>query len=162
MTPKLPDELWIYIFSYCEKYYPDLYIYSEVSVYFAAVVDKFIEVSKNRLYSRLTKYHPYDANDSFWNGIGNHFPVWNGSTKPRDLFVNHILMSLESFAVDQERADKIPLYLGKNKTFMQEHNFRDKFRQYEKSLQAFIWHNISNPVLYCYLELRRTQDSLIT
>ncbi len=138
MTPKLPDEVWIYVFSYCTNFYSELYVLGGLSFYFASIVDKYLAVKRSILYVGLIKYHPYDPHDSFWNGLSRHFPLWDDSTTSEDLFVMHICKSLESFSDDQERTEKILFYLDKNKTFMRGQNFHHKIRQFENSFSKFV------------------------
>ncbi len=159
MTPNLPEEMWLHIFSFCTEVYSQVYLYGKLSFYFTSIVDKFLETNKRPLYAGLITYHPYDPNDSFWNGLDKHFPIWNASMTPGELFVNHICKSLDSFSADRERTDRIIFYLGKNKTFMPGHDFQENSLQYKKSMRKFIWENLSNPILYGYLELRRMHPS---
>ena len=153
--PLLVNALWLHIFSFITRTYFDLSQYRRISKYFCEIFGKFLEARMSLISKELFQFEPVQRSDSFWNGIDEHFPIWDFSLTAKDIFALHLCKSLERCDEDERRTDRVLGYLVQRKAFMTGEFLSEKRDDYLKSLCHFIWLNVNNPRLYAYLEMRR-------
>ncbi len=148
-------------FSFISVFYAESDRFRAIARNFDVIISTFLQRRKMAVDSGLIKFHPFHPSDCFWNGLNNHFPIWNFELLAEDLFALHVRKSLEACESEEYRTDRILFYLGMCKTFMKNQELRNKVSKYERRLCVFIWKNFHNPRLYAFLKLRKTSLNLL-